>query len=122
MRLLLFILPTLILSTYGQLVTKWRVTEMMGHQVERAGIFDRLLVYIVDPYIISAYIFSFMGSIAWMFVVEKFPVSVAFPAYVGMLFVIVSVGSSLMLKETITLQQAFGLMLIVAGVFVTSRA
>ncbi len=121
-KLFLLILPTLLLSSYGQLVTKWRVTELMERQTGMPGKFDRLLTYIADPYILSAYTFSFLSSVAWMYVIEKFPVSIAFPTYVGMLFVVVSVGSSLMLKESITLQQVAGMALIVAGVFVTSRA
>ena len=120
-RLFLLILPTLLLSSYGQLVTKWRVTELMGRQTGDMGKLDRLQAYVADPYILSAYAFSFLSSVAWMYVIEKFPVSVAFPAYMGMLFVVVSLGSSLMLKEAVTLQQMAGMALIAAGVFVISR-
>jgi multidrug transporter EmrE-like cation transporter len=121
MKLFLFILPTVLLTAYSQLITKWRVGSMVVGQ-EDAGKFARLFNYLTDPYIISAYVFSLLSSIAWLYVVEKFPVSIAFPTYVGILFVVVTLGSSLLLREPISLQHMAGLALILFGVVVVSRA
>ena len=122
MKLLLFILPTVLLTAYSQLITKWRVTGMLAGQEIEVGKFARLYHYLTDPYIISAYVFSLLSSIAWLYVVEKFPVSAAFPTYVGILFMVVTFGSSLLLRETISLQHMAGLALILVGVVIVSRA
>lgn len=121
MKFFLALLPTIFLTSYSQLITKWRIMGFSSLQEAKFSLAQRLFFYLLDPYIISAYVFSFLSSIAWLCVVEKFPVSIAFPAYMGILFVIVTIGGSLMLKEAISLQQVLGLTLIIAGVFVTSR-
>lgn len=122
MKFLLALLPTIMLTAYGQLMTKWRVSKFPELQHSDATAFDRLLVYITDPYIISAYVFSFLSSVAWLYVVEKYPVSIAFPAYVGILFSVVLLGSSLLLHEPISLQLIAGIVIIITGVAVASYA
>ena len=89
---------------------------------ESASIPARTIHYLTDPFIISAYVFSLLSSIAWLYVAEKYPVSIAFPTYVGMLFAVVTVGSALLLKEFISGQHMVGLGLILVGVIVVSRA
>ena len=121
MKLLLAMLPTILLTAYSQLVVKWRVTALAAAAGDSGGMASRALHYLVDPYIVSAFVFSLMSAIAWLYVAERYPVSIAFPSYVGVLFAIVTLGSALLLKETISAQHIVGLVLILAGVVVVSR-
>lgn len=121
MKLLLAMLPTILLTAYSQLVVKWRVTALAAAAGDSGGMASRALHYLVDPYIVSAFVFSLMSAIAWLYVAERYPVSIAFPSYVGVLFAIVTLGSALLLKETISAQHVVGLVLILAGVVVVSR-
>ena len=66
--------------------------------------------------------FALLSSIAWLYVLEKYPVSIAFPTYIGVLFAVVTVGSVLLLKEQVSAQHVVGMALILAGVVVVSRA
>jgi multidrug transporter EmrE-like cation transporter len=122
MKLFMAVLPTILLTAYGQLVIKWRVTTLAAAADGSMSVWARTLDYLVDPFIISAYVFSLLSSVAWFFVAERHPVSVAFPVYVGVLFVIVTIGSAVLLKESISAQHVLGLLLIFAGVAVVSRA
>lgn len=122
MKIFLAVLPTLVFAAYGQLITKWRVGVLMADPTRSSVGMQRVIEYLTDPYIVSAYLFSLVSSIAWLYVVEKHPVSIAFPVYIGALFAVVTIGSSLWLKEVISLQQVLGLMLILVGVVVVSRA
>lgn len=122
MKIFLAVLPTLVFAAYGQLITKWRVGVLMADSTRSSVGMQRVIEYLTDPYIVSAYLFSLVSSIAWLYVVEKHPVSIAFPVYIGALFAVVTIGSSLWLKEVISLQQVLGLMLILVGVVVVSRA
>lgn len=121
MKLLLAMLPTILLTAYSQLVIKWRVTALADAAGDSGGMASRFIHYLVDPYIVSAFVFSLLSAIAWLYVAERYPVSIAFPSYVGMLFAIVTVGSALLLKETISAQHIVGLVLILAGVVVVSQ-
>src|SRR5688572_753168 len=122
MKLLLAVLPTILLTTYSQLIIKWRVATLVASTAQSIGASERTFHYLLDPFIISAYAFSLLSSIAWFFVVERHPVSIAFPVYVGVLFSVVTVGSTLWLKETISIQHFVGLALITVGVVVVGRA
>ena len=122
MKLLLAILPTILLTAYSQLIVKWRVTVMAAAAAgDSAGAAARAARYLVDPYIISAFVFSLLSAVAWLYVAEKYPVSIAFPTYVGVLFAIVTVGSAFLLKETVSAQHLAGLALILIGVVVVSQ-
>lgn len=121
MKLLLTMLPTILLTAYSQLVIKWRVTALAAASGDSSGPASRAIHYLVDPYIVSAFVFSLLSAIAWLYVAERYPVSIAFPSYVGVLFAIVTVGSALLLKETISAQHMVGLLLILAGVVVVSQ-
>jgi multidrug transporter EmrE-like cation transporter len=122
MKLLVAVLPTILLTSYSQLMIKWRVAALAATSVQSLSFSERTFAYLVDPFIISAYAFSLLSSVAWFFVCERHPVSIAFPVYVGVLFCVVTVGSTLLLKETVSIQHLAGLLLIVVGVIVVSRA
>jgi multidrug transporter EmrE-like cation transporter len=122
MKLLLAVLPTIILAAYSQLISKWRVTVLAASSEVPASALARVFQYLTDPYIISSYAFALLSSIAWLYVLEKYPVSSAFPVYIGVLFAVVVIGSALLLKEHVSLQHVAGLALILAGVIVVSRA
>jgi multidrug transporter EmrE-like cation transporter len=122
MKLLMLMLPTILLTAYSQLVVKWRVTVLVGSAADSSGPVARVAHYLVDPFVLSAFVTSFLSAIAWLYVAERYPVSIAFPSYVGVLFAIVTVGSALLLKETISVQHTVGLVLILAGVVVVSQA
>ena len=121
MRLLLAMLPTILLTAYSQLIVKWRVTVLATTAGDSAGVAARAAHYLADPYIISACVFSFASAIAWFYVAERYPVSIAFPAYIGALFAIVTVGGAILLDEHISAQHLVGLAFIMTGVIVVSR-
>lgn len=122
MKLLLAVLPTILLTTYSQLVSRWRIAALAASGGEPASVTARVLQYLTDPYILSAYAFTLLSAITWLYVLERYPVSVAFPTYVGALFVVVTVGSALLLREHISAQHMAGLALILVGVVLVSRA
>ncbi len=121
MNVFFSLLPTVVLTVYGQVVTKWRV----GHIAERAAgapMLDRLLVYVLDPYIISAYVLTFGASLAWMIVVEKFPLSLVYPLYIGMTIVIVTALGVMLFREPLSMTRLIAIALILSGIVICARA
>jgi multidrug transporter EmrE-like cation transporter len=121
MKLILAMLPTILLTAYSQLVIKWRVAALFAGD-ESSGGLRRAIRYLADPYVFSAFVVSLLSAVAWFYVAERYPVSLAFPAYVGALFAIVTVGGALLLDESLTLQHLLGVAIILVGVIVVSRA
>lgn len=122
MKMLLAIMPTVLLVVCGQLVTKWRV-QLLGTLPGADG--DRLsraYVYLTDPYIVAAYVAALLGSVAWMFVVERFAISVAFPLYIGMTVLMVVVGGVVLFGEELSTTRILAILLILAGVAIGARS
>lgn len=118
MRLLGYVAPTVLLVVYSQLVLKWRLPAL-GTLPPRH--FDKaffLLKVLCDPYVASGFIAAFLGSLAWLAAISKIPLSVGFPAYYGLTFAFVMLGTAWLLNEQITVLKLIGAGLILLGVIV----
>lgn len=122
MKMILTMLPTVLLVVYSQLVMKWRLTMLAATADKASGEFGRLGSYLLDPYVLSSFGAALVGSIVWMFVVERYPISVAFPIYVGLTVGAVVAAGILMFGEAVTLARLAAIVLILAGVFIGSRS
>jgi uncharacterized membrane protein len=116
-----YILLTLLLTVYGQLVLKWQM-GFAGHLP--AGNMEKMLFLLkqfLNPWIISGFLSAFLASLAWMAAVTRFDLNYAYP-FMSLAFVIVMVFSVLFLSETLTLQRALGTAMVVAGLVVVARS
>ena len=111
---------TIVFTVYGQLVLKWRLTQL-GAMPERL---PEKLVHLVglvfDPYIFSGFVAAFLASLAWMAALERLDLSYAYP-FMSLNFVIVLLLSALLLHESMSLPRIIGVLLIVAGTVVAAR-
>ena len=121
MKLLLAIIPTVLLMVYGQLVIKWRVQALFEGGNSHPEGMSRLFTYLSDPLILSAYLTSLAASVAWMFVVERYAISIAFPLYIGLTVVVVAIGGVVLFNEPMTGSRLAAIALIVAGVAIGAR-
>jgi multidrug transporter EmrE-like cation transporter len=122
MKLLLAMSPTILLVVYSQLITKWRVQLLGGNAPAEAGRWGRAFAYLSDPYVISAYVAALVGSITWMFVVERYAISVAFPIYIGLTVMFVVVAGMLVFGEDVTPMRVLAIVFILVGVAIGSRS
>ena len=65
------------------------------------------------------YAFSFG---LWLLIVERLPLSIAFPTAIGLSMVAITVGSALVLGESVGVAQVAGMALILAGIALVARA
>lgn len=116
----LYILATIGLTVYGQLILKWRVGLAGSLPV---GGFDKikfLLSLFTDPYVVSGFAAAFLASLAWMAAMTKFELSHAYP-FMSLNFVLVLLLSVGLLSEVLTPAKAIGVGLIVLGTLVVAR-
>ena len=116
----LYILLTLVLTVYGQLILKWRM-DLHGAFPE---ILKSQLLYLgralLDPYIISSFAAAFLASLTWMAALTKFRLSYAYP-FMSLSFLLVLVFSYLLFKEPFTMGKIAGVVLIIIGLYFSSR-
>ena len=112
----LFVLPISLLVAYSQIIVKWR-SGYINASVDHWGI-RQVANYLFDPVIFSAYLAAFVASLAWLYVVIKLPLTVAFPVYIGVTFILVLLGGWLFLSEAMTISRLISMVLILAGIVV----
>jgi drug/metabolite transporter (DMT)-like permease len=115
-----YILVTLSLTVYGQLILKWRLSQLgpLPENFKDKILFLVLLIF--DPFIFSVYIAVFAAGLAWAATLTRFDLNYAYP-FMSLSFVCVLILSSLLLGEPLTWGRTLGVALIVAGTVVASR-
>lgn len=116
MKLLVSVLPIALLIAYSQLIVKWRTSIVNLTSAEDHHTMEKLMQYLCDPYILSGYIATLAGSFLWLFVISKITLSIGFPIYIGITFLLVIVGSWLILHESMTLIKLIAVLLILVGI------
>jgi multidrug transporter EmrE-like cation transporter len=116
----IYILFTILLTCYGQLVLKWRL-PIHGTLPEPfwQKLFHLLSLFI-DPFILSGFVAAFMAALCYMAALSKLPLSHAYP-FMGITFGIVLLGSALFFNEPLNLYKVAGVLLIIAGIALGSQ-
>lgn len=121
-RILIATLPVALLVAYSQIIVKWRTANLGAIRSDSQPLFDRLMGYLADPYILSGYVAALLGSFIWLFLVAKLPLATAFPIYIGLTFFLVMLGSGILLGEPIGAGKLIAAALILLGVTIGSRS
>ncbi|MGF0536592.1 hypothetical protein ACQQ2Q_01265 [Agrobacterium sp. ES01] len=115
----LLILISVCLSAFSQVILRYGMTrplivEAMSGNASLAAI---LMAVAKSPYVIAGLACYGFGAVLWLFVLSKIPVSFAYP-FVSLGIVLTTITAIVVLRESISISSAFGVMLIVAGILV----
>jgi uncharacterized membrane protein len=112
-----FVLTTIALTAYGQLILKWRIAAygaLPEGTLERTGFLLRLLL---DPFILSGLAAAFFAALAWMAALTQLELSRAYPL-MSLSFALVLALSVWLLGEQLSAGKLAGVALIVLGTIV----
>ena len=115
-----YVLTTVVLTVYGQLVFKWRIDEagaVPGGSSERLEYVARLAV---NPWMISVILATLAASVAYGAALTRFDLSFAYP-FMALSFVFVLLLSGWLFQESVTTLKVLGVVLIVAGIAIGSQ-
>lgn len=112
---------TVLFTVYGQLILKWRIGSFGPLPESFPAKVSFLFNLLLDPFIFSGFISAFIASFFWMAAMTKLDVSYAYPFMSGA-FVLVFIFSVFIFSEPVSWQKVLGLVLIVAGIIVSSRS
>ena len=111
---------TILLSVYGQIVLKWRLSSMGAMPDTWQGGAWYLFKVLLDVYVISSFVAAFLASLCWMAALTKFDLSHAYP-FTAVSFILVLLFGWLLLGEAISLAKLSGVALIILGIWIGSR-
>ncbi len=117
----LYIFGTILFTVYGQIVLKWRLSQIKFVLPE--GIIDKILALfkiIFDPFIFSGFASAFVASLFWMAAMTKFEITKAYP-FMSLAPALVFLVGILFLGEQFTWGKVIGLGLIILGTIVTVK-
>ena len=116
-----YIFGTLFFTVYGQIVLKWRLSNL---KVILPDSFFYKFIYltklIFDPFIFSGFVSAFIASIFWMAAMTKFEISTAYP-FMSLAPALVFIVGIIFLGETFTIGKLLGLLCIIIGVLLTVK-
>lgn len=104
------------LVAYSQIMVKWRTLQLGETVSGNSAFLARMLGYLSDPLLLSAYVTALLASFLWLFVVARLPLVVAFPTYIGVTFVLVLAGGWIFLSESVSPVKLVAVALILAGI------
>lgn len=115
-----YVLLTILLTVYGQVVIKWQVAQAGPLPAGAMGKVQFLSRLLLNPWVVSALAAALLAALSWMAALTKLDLGFAYP-FMSLAFVLVLVLSSVVLHETVTPGRMIGMALIVAGLIVASR-
>lgn len=116
----LYILATILLTTYGQMILKWRIGKFGALPQAPLEKLRFLLLLLLDPLIFSGFLAAFLASLAWMAAMTKFDLSQAYP-FMSLNFAIVLCLSIWFLGEPFSSPKLVGIAFIMLGTVVAAR-
>lgn len=114
------VLCAVLLTSYAQLIVKWRVSRAGALPVDFTKKILFLTGMLFDPWVLTGVLGALLASFAWMAAMTKLELSFAYP-FVSLSFVLILIFSALLFHETITAPKILGVLLIIAGIIVIGR-
>lgn len=116
-----YVFLTVVFTVYGQIVNKWQVNAAGTLPTNTVDKLWFLFRFLLNPWVISAFVGAFFASLAWLVAMTKLPLSYAYPVFISSTFLLVVLSSSIFFKETLTLPRIIGMGLTMAGIIIGSR-
>lgn len=116
-----YIAGTLFFTVYGQIILKWRLSNLKVNLPEE--IFQKVIYLfklVFDPFIFSGFVAAFVASLFWIGAMTKFEITTAYP-FMSLAPAIVFCIGILFLGEAFTIGKLIGLLLVVLGAIITVK-
>lgn len=115
-----YIFFTVLFTVYSQLVMRWQVGKVGALPADLMGKAQFIAVLLLNPWVISGVVATFLAGVTWMMAMTKFQLSYAFP-FVSLNYVLVMLASAFFFGEPLTANKILGLIAILIGIFVIAR-
>lgn len=116
----MYILGTIFLGLYGQVVLKWRIGQLGSLPDAGKEKIVFLFQLLLDPIIFSTMLSAFIGALFWMMAMTKFDMSYAYP-FLGLAYVLNFLFAVVILNEPFTWNKLIGNFVILCGIIIASR-
>lgn len=118
---LVLLLIAVLFSVTGELLLKHGMNQLGILELEPALLLPGLVRVFTNPFVLVGFACIFTGSIFWLSLISRVPLSYAYPM-LSTSYILVVAASWLFLGESITWVRALGVLVIIAGVSLVFRS
>ncbi len=117
-----YIFLTILFAVSSQLIIKWKMSafDLSGYSSVSEKFYFALTM-LLNPYIILSLLLTLLSGLSWMIAMTKFDISYAYP-YTTLGYVLILIFSALLFHESIDIYKILGIILIISGIYLTSRS
>lgn len=117
-----YILACVLMTVFGQIVIKWRVSTLKPVLENAQSSFHLVARAVFDPYIMVGLMAAFCAAGFWILALSRnLPLSYAYP-FTSLSFVLILIASVSLFAEPLTLQKTLGVLLIMVGIGVSASS
>lgn len=116
-----YILSTVAFTVYSQLIMRWQVGNAGPLPEDALGKAHYIGVLLMNPWVMSGILATFLAGVSWMLAMTKFEISYAFP-FVGLTYILIPLAGVLLFNEGMNVSKAIGTGLVLLGILVMARA
>jgi drug/metabolite transporter (DMT)-like permease len=120
-RPFLLLLVAIAFTVSGELLLKAGMNQLGELNLEPSQAIPSLLRVFTTPIIVMGFTLIFTGSIFWLAVISRVPLSLAYPM-LSLSYIFGVAGAWIFLGEAVTLQRMIGVAIICTGVIVVTRS
>lgn len=116
----LYIFATILFGIFSQLLMRWQVGlagPLPESLVEKCVFMLRIFL---SPWVILAFLCTFLSGVAWLMTLTKFDISYAYP-FTSLSFVIMLALGVILFGEPFNLNKLYGTLLVIAGLIIATR-
>ncbi|MCB4364625.1 EamA family transporter [Hydrogenophaga taeniospiralis] len=116
----LYIIGTILFTVYSQLVMRWQVAAAGPLPIDAPGKASYVINLLLNPWVLSGMVATFLAGISWMLAMTKFEISYAYP-FVSLNYILVLAAAFFLLNETLSATKLMGSALVIIGIIVISK-
>lgn len=115
-----YIIMTVVMTVYSQLIMRWQVEAAGPLPLDGYGKFSYILSLLLNPWVISGILATFLAGVSWMLVMTKFEISYAYP-FISLNYILVLVAGFVLFHESVSLPKLIGSALVILGIIVIAK-
>jgi multidrug transporter EmrE-like cation transporter len=115
-----YVLGTVLLTVYGQIVLKWQVSRLGSLPATTAEKLVVLSRFLLNPWVVSCLVAALLAFLCWIAALTRFELTYVYP-FVSVTFALVLMIGVLLFGETLTASKVLGVTFIMIGVIIGSR-
>jgi multidrug transporter EmrE-like cation transporter len=117
----LYIAAMILLTAYSQLVMRWRVGLAGRLPASAAGKLHFVAALLLNPWVLSGIVATFLAGVSWMLALTKFELSYAYP-FTGIVFVLILLLSAILFHDHVGVWRLVGTLVVMAGLTMIVKA